>query len=74
MVTVIRRSVIAVVLNLSVLAVAHAGWSCYMHDARGMRFAGEGYNRSAASAHVMNQCVRNSTWAKNCVLEFCRKN
>lgn len=69
--TLVRNCIVAFLLNLSLFAVAQAGWICYMHDARGIRFGAGSYSRATAASKVMGYCASNSRYAHNCVLEFC---
>jgi len=60
------------VICLSLIAVTSASAAqCQAHNAKGMVFVANGVNRADATANVMQKCVRNSVYAKNCVIDWC---
>lgn len=61
---------LCVFLGLSSLT-AQADWRCNAHNARNQNWTGYGPTRAAASAQVMRICVRNSKYARNCVIDSC---
>lgn len=51
---------------------ANAGWKCRMHNDKGQKWYGTGPTRAAASANAMSFCSKNSAYAKNCTVDWCR--
>lgn len=57
----------------ALLSVAsYAGWQCKVENARGQVWYGTASTRSVATAQAMQYCANNSTYARNCVVDFCR--
>jgi hypothetical protein len=64
---------IAIVSGLSLLAMpAVFAAQCQAHNARGNVFVAGGVSRADATANVMARCVRNSAYARNCQIDWCR--
>lgn len=67
---------ITVVSLASLIAAsgAYANWQCRMHNARGNTFYGVGPYRNAAASNAMLACGKkvNTSYAQNCVLDYCR--
>jgi hypothetical protein len=45
---------------------------CQAHNARGDIFVSGGMSRADATANVMAKCSRNSVYARNCRIDWCR--
>lgn len=67
-----------IVKSLFILAVgfmsisADAAWKCQMTNGKGQNWNGMGPTRAAAAANAMTFCSKNSSYAKNCVVRWCR--
>ncbi len=70
---ILRKSVIASFLTLALVTSAQANWFCTMHNAKGQTWNGTGPTRAIAASNAMKFCSRNSKYASNCVLDYCRQ-
>lgn len=51
---------------------ADAAWKCSMTNGKGQTWNGMGATRAIAASNAMKYCSKNSNYAKNCVLKWCR--
>lgn len=67
-----KLSIMLMCLVLSLFSLtAEAAWQCKAHNAKGQSWLGYGPTRAAAGSNVMRMCVRNSTYARNCMIDGC---
>lgn len=66
------KTAIMGLMALSVMTSASAMVQCKVHNARGQVWYGTAPTRAGATANAMRFCVRNSVYAKNCVVDWCQ--
>jgi len=62
--------ILGVCLSLMSLS-AHADWRCRVHNARGQVWFIRGLTHDYAVNNALRVCVRNSAYARNCVVTGC---
>ena len=66
-----KQAVIVGLLSFIFIAHAQAAWKCRVQNAKGQVWYGTASGRAGAVANAMRFCARNSTYARNCVLNSC---
>lgn len=65
------KTIAAGLLTLAAIGSASANYQCRVHNLRGQSWYGTADSRSMASAYAMKFCVKNSTYASNCQIDYC---
>ncbi len=65
------KSAIIGIISVAAMSSALAGWQCRVHNAKGQVWYGTAPTRSIATSHAMKYCVRNSTYPRNCAIDWC---
>lgn len=65
------KSMIVGIMSVAAMSTAMAGWQCRVHNARGQVWFGTAPSRAGASSNAMTYCIRNSNYARNCVIDWC---
>ena len=66
------KSILIACFSLLAVTSTYAAWQCRTHNAKGQVWFGTAPTRAAAAAYAMQFCARGSTYARNCVLDYCR--
>lgn len=64
------KSIIVGLVSVACVSTASA-WQCRVHNAKGQVWMGSGATRAAASSNAMRFCSNNSTYMRNCVIDWC---
>lgn len=68
------KSLVVCAVCLMSISAADAAWKCQMSNGKGQIWNGMGPTRAKAASNAMNFCAKqqNSTYARNCVLNWCK--
>jgi|SRR5579885_431569 hypothetical protein len=66
------KSALLAVVGCIAASSVYAGWQCRVHNAKGQYWYGTAPTRAGATANAMKYCVRNSVYASNCIVDYCK--
>jgi hypothetical protein len=67
----LKSAVIGIISLIAYSSAEAQPWKCRAHNARGQIWYGSAMTRAGASSNAMRFCVNSSSYARNCVLDWC---